>query len=1486
VAILITGRSFRVRFHAMRVLATLSTTGLLVLGLQAPSALADTAPAVGLPATVSADALPTWQINGVVWAQVVVGNTVYVTGRFSEARPPGVAAGGNGSIAANNMFAYDVRTGNPVSLFSHQLNGQGLGIAASPDGSRVYVVGDFTTVDGFVRSHIAAFDTASNSLSTTFAPTLSSSASAVTATNTTVWAGGGFGQANGKGRSSTAAFTSSNGAILPWAPVVTGGKVSAMVLTPDKSRVILGGQLTQINGVSAYGMGSVDAVSGATMPWAANQTIQDAYPNGAIDTLAVDGGQIYGAGYAYGTGSSFEGAFAADPYTGNINWLNDCHGDTYGVFPIGQVLYTVSHVHSCQWIGGFANTSPTWTLHHAAAFTTYATGTNTGPDDYGWNYNGLPDSSLLTWYPTLAIGQVTGQNQAAWSVSGNSQYVVMGGEFPSVNNVAQQGLTRFAISSIAPNKRGPVSTSVTAPSAVSFMSGVARIGWQAAWDQDNTTLTYDLLRDNSATPIYSVTQDSSFWQLPSMGFIDTGLTPGSSHTYKIQVVDPFNNKVVSAATSVTISSAVLSHYASDILADGASNYWRLDEPSGSTANDFAGYKPLTEGVGVGAGAAGAVIGDSDAAATFDGTANGEANTTSAVVGPNTFSVEAWVNTTSTSGGKIVGFGDGLTGPSNNYDRHIYMDNAGHVIFGVYNNGTDTVQTAGTYNDGQYHQVVGTMSAAGMILFVDGKKVGTNGNNAGQAYSGYWHVGGDNLGGWPSQPTSNYLAGTIDDVSVFPTALSLSQVQKHFTDSGRSLGIAPMPTDAYGKAVYSTSPDIFWRLDDTTGTKALDASPNLSNGTYSGGYTLGASSTVSGAPGTAVTFDGSSGTIGSNNTFSNPTVYTESVWFNTTTTHGGKLIGFGSSQSGNSNSYDRHVYMLNNGQLVFGTYTGQFNLAQTSASYNDGQWHQAVATQGPDGMTLYVDGKAVATNPQTQAQAYTGYWRVGGDSDWGGDSPYFAGTIDEVAVYASTEFSAGQVQTIYNASPAAIVPPVAVIGSSCTNLICNFDGSGSTAPSGTVASYSWNFGDPANSTSNSAMPSFTYLAGGTYVASLTVTDNRGASTTVTKNVTVAANQPPVAIISPLTCSILTCAFDGSTSYDPDGTVASYGWSFGDNVGTSALAKLSYTYAAAGTYTVTLTVTDNSGVPTSTTTTVTVKANQPPVAVIATPSCTNLVCGFDGSGSSDPDGTVASYAWSFGDNVGTSALAKPSYTYAAAGTYTVTLTVTDNFGVTNTVTKSVTVTSLLAQDSFTRNVAAGWGTADMGGPWTTSNAANFSVGGGVGSLKMATAGSGPSIFLNGVSSTKTDVQVTVTTDKAATGGGIYLYVVGRRVTGTGDYRVKVHLLASGAVGLSVIRTSSTGAETALISEATVVGLTYAPGTALRIRLQVTGVSPTTVRAKVWLLAGTEPTAWAATATDVTAGLQVAGSVGLMGYLSGTATNSPVVAKFDDFQAGPSN
>ncbi len=166
-----------------------------------------------------------------------------------------------------------------------------------------------------------------------------------------------------------------------------------------------------------------------------------------------------------------------------------------------------------------------------------------------------------------------------------------------------------------------------------------------------------------------------------------------------------------------------------------------------------------------------------------------------------------------------------------------------------------------------------------------------------------------------------------------------------------------------------------------------------------------------------------------------------------------------------------------------------------------------------------------------------------------------------------------------------------------------------------------------------------------------------------------NQPPAAGFT-YSCTDLTCDFTDASS-DPDGTLAAWQWDFGDG-STATEQNPSHTYAAEGTYTVQLTVTDDRGGTDSASEQITVTApadNEPPVASF-TPNCTDLVCDFTDT-SDDSDGTIVSWQWDFGDG-GTSAVQNPSHTYEAAGTYTVTLSVTDNSGATDAVSQQVTAT----------------------------------------------------------------------------------------------------------------------------------------------------------------------------------------------------------------------
>jgi PKD repeat protein len=288
------------------------------------------------------------------------------------------------------------------------------------------------------------------------------------------------------------------------------------------------------------------------------------------------------------------------------------------------------------------------------------------------------------------------------------------------------------------------------------------------------------------------------------------------------------------------------------------------------------------------------------------------------------------------------------------------------------------------------------------------------------------------------------------------------------------------------------------------------------------------------------------------------------------------------------------------------------------------------------------------------------------------------------------------------------------------------------------------------------------------------------------------------------------------------------------------------------------------------------NQPPVAAF-TSTTAALTATFDGSGSTDQDGSVASWAWGFGDGT-TGTGAKPQHPYAAAGTYPVKLTVTDNRGATNTVTQDVTVTAppttLLASDEFDRTLASGWGRADLGGSWTLSgDSSRFSVSGSAGRLRVP-ANWTHSANLNTVSSKSSRVTAEFSVDKIVE--GTYVALVGRQV-GAEYYAARLTLQANGQGRLLLVRGTgeSLGVYTPTFS--------FLPGERYRLSTEVKGTSPTTVSAKVWKAADPEPAGWQRTATTSFAALQAAGAIGVFSYLpSASAASAPVTVAFHQLSA----
>jgi IPT/TIG domain len=506
---------------------------------------------------VTADELPTVQIDGVVWSQAVVGNTVYAGGSFANARPAGAAPGTN-LTPRSNLLAYNITTGDLIPSFAPTINGEVQVVKVSPDGSKVYIGGAFTQVNGQNRYRLAAFNVATGQLLPSFVPVVGSQVNALTVTNSTVYLGGFFNTVNGVSRTRLAAVDANTGALLAWAPTADDA-VNAVQLTPDGTKVVIAGSFTKISSTTVYGLGAVDAKSGATVPYAANKTVQ-AFNNGSglgagFFSLSADTNTVYATAWNFSGGGNFEGTVATNPSDGSIRWMEDCHGDTYDTASLNGTVYTVSHAHYCQTLNGWPVYNP-WQERHAVAFTADTTGTLAHNTQGGYHdFYGEPAPSLVNWYPDFVDGTYTSSKQAAWSLAGNSQYLVVGGEFPSVNSVAQQGLVRFAIPSIAPDKERPRLSGANFPlTAKSQSRGTVHLTWQANWDRDDTTLYYKVYRDGTtSTPVYTTTLNSQWWNQPAMSFTDSGLVPGSTHTYVVSVSDANGNLVYGSTASVTVS---------------------------------------------------------------------------------------------------------------------------------------------------------------------------------------------------------------------------------------------------------------------------------------------------------------------------------------------------------------------------------------------------------------------------------------------------------------------------------------------------------------------------------------------------------------------------------------------------------------------------------------------------------------------------------------------------------------------------------------------------------------------------------------------------------------------------------------------------------------------------------------------------------------------------------------------------------------------
>ncbi|MFJ3632122.1 DNRLRE domain-containing protein [Streptomyces sp. NPDC090112] len=729
------------------------------------------ASAITAPVAFTADELPTWQPDGIVWAMAQAEGTVFAGGTFSAVRPPDGTAGAEQD--AVNFVALDAATGKPTSCKLAFTIGDGTAtvrtLVVSKDKKTLYAGGYFGAVNGTPVSSLAAIDIASCTPKAAFHPGFPATVRALAVTDDTLYVGGDFTTVEGQTRERFAAVDASSGALKPFvANVDEPGR--AVEVTPDGKNVLLGGDFFTVNNSNSHALAVVDATSGAV-----KKTYTNIPSNSVVKDISTDATGFYTGNEGSG-GGVFDGRIGLRLSDFTEKWRDRCLGATQFVLPYEGVLYSSSHAHDCstelEFPDGKRNFLLAQPTDHEGAAPAPVDGFVRGPGKLGW-------------HPTAndGLGEGIGPRVMAVAEKNDVKYMWVGGEFTLINGKPQQALTRFASTGDVGAPTTPVA------SASSVKPGEVQVRWRTSYDADDSKLTYRIYRNGSATPAATVTAGSLEWERPQASWNDTTVKAGQSYTYRVTATDAAGNtSALSATTSVTVPTSVQS-YPNQVRTDGAELYWRYDDAVSPYVADSS-VSGNRSGIQVNAPALkqspGAVPGSS--AMGFNGTSQKLHSDRRQSVG-STFTIETWFKTNTTRGGKLIGFGNNTTRNSGSYDRQIYMTNTGRLVFGVYNGSARTVTTGlfDTYNDNKWHHVVGTQGPGGITLYVDGQKKDSLNTASNATYAGYWHIGGDNLGSWPNRPTSNFFAGQLDETAVYPSALTEAQVKKHFD-------LAKAPTD--------------------------------------------------------------------------------------------------------------------------------------------------------------------------------------------------------------------------------------------------------------------------------------------------------------------------------------------------------------------------------------------------------------------------------------------------------------------------------------------------------------------------------------------------------------------------------------------------------------------------------------------------------------------------------------------------------------------
>ncbi|WP_051828083.1 hypothetical protein [Streptomyces bicolor] len=494
----------------------IGTAACTAVFLAITSLLSTAASAADGEKTMTADPLPTWQTDGIVWSLEYAHGVVYVGGTFSKVRPPG-AKPGEKEVTRTNFAAFDATTGELLPCAHSFTGGENTvrALKASRDGKVLYIGGSFGKVDDTDVYSTAAINTADCSLHKEFRPMASATVRAIETTDSAVYLGGDFTLINNQTRNSIAAV-GPDGSLLPFKADIDL-PVRAIVAAPEHGKIVVGGDFVEVNEDLIHALVALHPTTGATVAeyplWLPARSV--------VKALARDENNFYVAAEGRGTGI-FDGRIGGRLSDNAMLWKDRCWGATQAVAVHKGVVYSGSHAHRCvDTPGGFPEHEGGNRQHFLA--------------------QSARDMRILHWFPDTNGGIGEGQGPRVLEVAGDTLWA--GGEFTTVNENPQQSLTRFAA---APDTGAPEPAPTL--NVTENRAGKVTLTWRAAWDRDDAELTYQIYRDGDL--VASPKQRSAWWNRSDMTYTDS-VAPGSRHSYRIAVTDGRNTTPRSEPLTVT-----------------------------------------------------------------------------------------------------------------------------------------------------------------------------------------------------------------------------------------------------------------------------------------------------------------------------------------------------------------------------------------------------------------------------------------------------------------------------------------------------------------------------------------------------------------------------------------------------------------------------------------------------------------------------------------------------------------------------------------------------------------------------------------------------------------------------------------------------------------------------------------------------------------------------------------------------------------------